>query len=151
MQAKFLVPFLSLGLALQACAPKPPPPAPPPPPPPPPPHIGPPKAATCTVAPFQVTDGGTAAVVMRVSNEGGYCAAALTAASGKPYDAPLVPVLPRHGTPRVVKYDGKTSVEYVPDSGYAGPDNFVVHLIVKGLPTYTTLNVAVTVVGPGSN
>jgi len=148
VQAKFLFPLLSFGFALQACAPKPLPPAPPPPPPPPPPHIGPPKAAECTVAPFHVTDGGTAAVVMHVSGEGGYCAATLTAASGKPYDAPLVPVVPRHGTPRVVKYDGKTSVEYVPDAGFSGHDSFVVHLIVKGSPAYTTLNVEVTVAAP---
>jgi hypothetical protein len=145
VQAKFLVPLLGLGLALQACAPTPPPPAPPPPPPPPPPHIGPPKAAACTVAPFHVADGGTAAVDMHVSNEGGYCAATLTAASGNPFDAPLVPVLPKHGTPRIVKYDGKTSVEYTPETGYVGPDSFVVHLIVKGQPSYTTLNVSVTV------
>ncbi len=151
MQAKFLLSVFSLGLALQACAPKPLPPPPPPPPPLPPPHIGPPKAADCTVAPFHVTDGGTATVTMRVSNEGGYCAATLTAASGKPYDAPLVPEVPRHGTPRVVKYDGKTSVEYVPDTGFVGHDSFVVHLIVKGAPAYTTLKVAVTVTAPPKN
>ena len=82
---------------------------------------------------------------MRVSNEGGYCAATLTAASGQPFDAPLVPVLPRHGTPRIVKYDGKTSVEYTPETGYVGADSFTVHLIVKGQPNDTTLNVSVTV------
>jgi hypothetical protein len=151
VQAKFILPFLGLGLVLQACAPKAPPPPPPAPPPPPPPHIGPPQAASCLVVPFHVSDGGTVPVTMRVSNEGGYCAATLTADSGKPYDAPLVPVLPHHGTPRVVKYDGKTSVEYSADAGYVGPDNFEVHLIVKGNPAYTTLNVSVTVEGPARN
>lgn len=148
MPAKSLLSLLCLGLLLQACAPKAAPPPPPPAPPPPPPHIGPPAAADCTVAPFHVTDGGTTAVQMTLGNDGGYCAATLTAASGKPYDAPLVPLLPRHGTPRVVKYNGKTSVEYVPDPGFAGHDDFAVHLIIKGSPALTTLNVSVTVL-PG--
>lgn len=146
MQATKTISLLALALALQACQPKPVAPPPPPPPPAPPPHVGPPAAAKCSVAPFQVTDGGTATVEITVSNEGGYCAATLTAASGKPYDAPLVPVLPQHGTPRVMKYDGKTSVEYVPESGYSGKDHFVVHLLVKGSQAVTTLNVSVTAV-----
>jgi hypothetical protein len=105
-------------------------------------------ARACTVAPFQVTDGGTAAVSMTLSNEGGYCAATLTAASGKPYDAPLVPTLPLHGTPRVIKYNGHTSVEYIPNVGYVGHDSFVVHLEVRGKPGYTTLNVSAEVTAP---
>jgi hypothetical protein len=100
----------TLAVLLQGCA-QPPAPPPPPPPPPLPHHAGPPPAKTCTVAPFSVKDGGTADVQMTVSNEGGYCAATLTAASGQPFDAPLVPVPPLHGVPRVVKYNGKTSVE----------------------------------------
>ncbi len=127
-----------------------PPPAPPPPPAPLPPHIGPPPAKSCTVAPFKVTNGGTADIAMTVSNEGGYCAATLTADNGKPFDAPLVPVLPEHGTPRVVKYNGKTSVEYTPDTGYVGHDSFVVHLLEQGAPGHTTLNLSVTVVPRGA-
>ncbi|HTZ70338.1 MAG TPA: hypothetical protein VMB71_06785 [Acetobacteraceae bacterium] len=120
--------------------------APPPPPPVPlPPHIGPPPAHACTVAPFHVSDGGTATVTMKVSNEGGYCAATLTATNGEPYDAPLVPVMPQHGTPRVVKYNGKTSVEYTPNDGYMGHDSFVVHLLERGKPGYTTLNMSIDV------
>jgi hypothetical protein len=145
VQARSLAAFLSLGALLAGCA-KPPPPvveAPPPLPP----HLGPPPAATCVVAPFKVADGGTAAVNMKISNDGGYCAATLTAASGQPFDAPLVPAKPAHGDEEVVKYNGKTSVEYVAKPGYVGPDAFVVHLIVKGQPGFTTLNVAVDVVG----
>ncbi len=149
MSVKFLLPVLMLGLAVQACAPKPAEPAPPPPPPPPPPHIGPPAAETCVVAPFHVADGGTAAVDMTVSNEGGYCAATLTTAAGQPYDAPLIHAMPDHGTPRVVRYNGKTSVEYVPGAGFTGHDHFTVALIEKGSQADTTLNVSVTVVPPG--
>jgi hypothetical protein len=110
-----------------------------------PPHAGPPPARLCTVAPFSVKTGGTADVAMVVSNEGGYCAATLTADSGQPYDAPLVHVEPLHGIDHIVKYNGKTSVEYTPQPGYVGHDSFVARLIERGQPGYTTLNVSVTV------
>ncbi len=100
------------------------------------------------MTPFKVADGGSATVEMTVSNEGGYCATTLTAASGQPYDAPLVPVLPEHGTPRVIKYNGKTSVEFVPSVGFIGHDSFVVHLLVRGKPGYATLNMSLTSVPP---
>lgn len=115
-----------------------------------PPHMGPPPAQSCTVAPFHVTDGGTAAINMVVSNDGGFCAASLTAGNGEPFDAPLVPVKPLHGDDAVVKYNGKTSVEYSARTGYVGHDSFTVHLILKGQSGYTTLNVGVDVQPVGS-
>ncbi len=133
---------LMLGAALVGCAkPEAPPPAPPPTALPP--HAGPPPAAQCSVNPFSVRDGGTANVVMSVSNEGGYCAATLTTEGGVPFAAPLVPVAPLHGIPRVVRYNGKTSVEYAPQPGFVGHDSFIVKLIVRGKPGYTTLNMSV--------
>ena len=97
------------------------------------------------MAPFQVADGGSATVTMAVSSEGGYCAATLLAGNGRPFDAPLETVLPAHGKARVVKYNGRTSVEYTPVAGYAGADSFTVRLILRDRPGYTTLNVSVTV------
>lgn len=147
VQAQTLVILAALAATLAACA-KPPAPvaeAPPalrP-------HLGPPPAASCSVAPFHVADGGSASVSMTVSSEGGYCAATLVAGSGRPYDAPLVPLLPAHGSARVVKYSGKTSVEYAPVAGYVGADTFTVKLILRGVPGYTTLSVAV-MVGSGA-
>lgn len=146
MQAPKLAPFLSalaLGGLLSSCA-KPPAPvveAPPPLPP----HLGPPPAARCEVAPFHVADGGTAAVSMVVSNDGGFCAATLVAGNGNPYDAPLVPAKPLHGDDSVVQYNHKTSVEYSANPGFVGHDSFVVKLILKDQPGYTTLNVSVDV------
>ncbi len=149
MQPRLAVPSfasgtLVLALLLSGCA-KPPAPVAEAPPPPLPLHRGPPLAALCTVAPFHVTDGGTAAVSMTVSNDGGYCAATLMAGNGQPYDAPLVPARPLHGDETVVRYNGKTSVEYAATPGYAGPDSFTVRLILRGQSGYTTLNVTVNV------
>jgi hypothetical protein len=133
-----------LALLLQGCA-QPVPQPPPAPPPPLPPHAGPPLARVCTVSPFAVKTGGSADITMVVSHEGGYCAATLTADSGQPYAAGLVHVSPLRGVPRVIKYNGKTSVEYAPQPGYVGHDSFIVQLIERGQPGYTTLNVSVTV------
>ena len=133
-----------LGALLQGCAkPEAPPPAGPPPPLPP--HAGPPPAQRCTVTPFTVKDGGSADVGMSLSNEGGYCAATLLSEGGVPFATFLVPVPPLHGIPRVIPYNGKTSVEYAPQPGFTGHDSFIVKLILHGRPGYTTLNMSVDV------
>jgi hypothetical protein len=92
-----------------------------------------------------VKDGGNADVVMSLSSEGGYCAATLLTDEGVPFAAGLVPVTPLHGIPRVVRYNGKTSVEFAPQPGFVGHDSFIVKLIVHGKPGYTTLNMSVNV------
>ena len=118
-------------------------------PPPLPPHQGSP-ATVCTVAPFHVADGGTATVSMVVSNDGGYCAASLSAGNGQPYDAALVHTKPIHGEDMVQHYNGKTSVEYSAKPGYVGHDSFPVQLILKGHAGYTTLQVNVDVQPAGT-
>ncbi len=151
MQPRLAVPTLVSGtlafaLLLSGCA-KPPAPVAEAPAGPLPLHRGPPPAASCSVAPFHAADGGTTAVSMTLSNDGGYCAATLTAGNGQPYDAPLVPIRPLHGDETVVRYNGKTSVEYAAKPGYVGPDSFTVRLILRGQSGYTTLNVTVNVQG----
>ncbi len=151
MQPRLAVPTLASGtlafaLLLSGCG-KPPAPVAEAPAAPLPLHRGPPPAALCTVTPFHATEGGTTAVNMTISNDGGYCAATLTAGNGQPYDAPLVPARPLHGDETVVRYNGKTSVEYSATPGYVGPDSFTARLILRGQSGYTTLNVTVTVQG----
>lgn len=148
LSAFLLLPAAAASLVVCGCQ-KPPAPvaeAPPPLPP----HLGPPPAAICNVAPFKVADGGTTPVSMTISNDGGYCAASLTAASGQPFDAGLVPAKPLHGDETVVRYNQKTSIEYAAKRGYAGHDGFTVHLIIKGQPGYTTLNVGIDVQPAGA-
>ena len=134
---------LTLGLLVSACQKPPaavveaPPPLPP--------HLGPPPAALCTVAPVHVADGASGAVAMTISNDGGFCAAALTNDAGQPFDAPLVPAKPLHGDQTVVKYNGKTSIEYAAKPGFVGHDSFVVKLITRGKVGYTTVNLSIDV------
>lgn len=134
-------------VALAGCEKPPPPAPPPPPPPPPPPHVGPPPAVRCDVSPVDLPDGGAAAVTLTLSNEGGYCAVALTGTGGKPFDAPLLSTLPKHGVVKVIRYNGKNSVEYVPATGYVGADAFTVRFIRAGKPGYAVLSATVTIAG----
>ena len=135
---------LVLCAVLQGCA-KPEAPPPPPPAAPLPPHAGPPAARQCSVVPFTIKDGGSADVTMTLSSEGGYCAASLLSDEAVPFAVGLVPVPPLHGVSRVVHYNGKTSVEYSPQPGFVGHDSFIVKLIVRGKPGYTTLSMSVNV------
>ncbi len=146
MQARHLASFLTIGAVLAGCD-KPPVVVLAPPPPPLPPHLGPPPSGLCSVAPFKVADGGTVTVSMTIGSDGGYCAARLTDDAGTAFAAGLVPQKPAHGENSVVKYNGKTSVEYfVTHPGFVGHDSFVVKLITaKSQPGYTTLNVSVDV------
>ena len=111
-----------------------------------PPHYGPPPAQICTLAPFTLAEGGSTAVAMTASSDGGYCAIHASEAAGGPFDVGIEPVPPEHGTARIIRYNGQTSIEYVARAGYVGPDRFVAELIRQGQPGYTTLRVAVSVI-----
>ena len=111
-----------------------------------PPHYGPPPAQTCTLAPYTLAEGGTTAVAMTVSSDGGYCAIHASEAAGGPFDVGIEPSPPEHGTAHIIKYNGQTSVEYIARAGYVGADKFVAELIRQGQPGYTTLSVSVSVV-----
>lgn len=144
MYVRSIVTLLLAGVLLDACA-QPAPQAAAPPPAPLPPHLGPPRAANCSVTPFTLADGGTAEVRMTVGNDGGYCPIRLSRKNGGPYDAGLEPVPPHHGKTLIVRYNGQTSIEYLPNPGFVGQDSFVARLVVRSTPGYTTLNVSVTV------
>ncbi len=141
MNARAILALAAIGLAVQGCTPKPriaaaPMPL----------HYGPPPARLCRIVPFTLSEGASTPVRMTTSNDGGYCAIMVTQKAGGAFDAGLEPVQAAHGTALIIKYNNQTSIEYVPEQRYAGPDAFEVKLIVRGQPGYTTLNVAVSVV-----
>lgn len=141
MNARVILGFAAISLAVQGCSPKPPlaPTAEMPL------HYGPPPARVCTLSPFALTDGAATPVAMTISNDGGYCAIMVTQKDGNAFAAGLEPTQPAHGSALIIKYNNKTSIEYVPETSYAGADAFSVKLITREVPGYTTLNVAVTV------
>ncbi len=111
-----------------------------------PPHYGPPPARTCTLAPFTLAEGASTAVAMTVSSDGGYCAIHASETAGGPFDVGIEPTQPDHGTARIIRYNGQTSIEYIARTGYVGADKFVAELIRRGQPGYTTLTVSVAVI-----
>lgn len=132
-----------VGMVLAACAHKAPPPAPQPPPPSTgegkydllgessqcqPPHI------------INVPAGVAQNLTLTFGNDGGWCALRLSR-NGKPFDAGLLPVLPKNGVVFIHKVAGFTRIDYTPNAGFFGTDAFTVKL----LPGYLPVHVAVTI------
>jgi hypothetical protein len=142
MMARAIVPFLSAAalLALQGCA-----------------HQAPRPSAPvyaidfqgaakqCTV-PKQVDlqPGKTADATMAVTNDGGWCAIAVAQSGPEPYAAGLLTGRPAHGKVYIHPVGDQTRIDYTPETGFGGTDQFEVKLI----PGDEVLRVAVTVQGP---
>ena len=78
---------------------------------------------------------------MKVGNTGGWCGLSVHQAGPKPYDAGLLTGRPAHGSVTIHEVGDNTRIDYVPDRGYVGPDNFRVKL----LPGDAVLQIAVEV------
>jgi hypothetical protein len=98
-------------------------------------------AKTCS-PPKDVTAaaGKTTEAAMSVVNDGGWCAMTLDN-SGKPYDAGLLTSPPTHGKVYIHKVGDDTRIDYTPDSGFVGADQFTLKLV----PTDAVLSLKVTV------
>ena len=99
-------------------------------------------AKVCETPNVSPAAGKSTDVAIRVGNGGGWCGLSVHQDGPKPYDAGLLAARPEHGTVTVHSVGDNTRIDYVPDSGYAGPDSYSVNL----LPGSATLKVAVTVV-----
>lgn len=76
---------------------------------------------------------------MTVGNDGGWCGITVDN-NGHPFDAGLLVARPAHGRVLVHSVGDATRIDYTPNPGYAGPDNFSVRL----LPTEGMLHTTVT-------
>ncbi len=78
---------------------------------------------------------------MQVSNEGGWCG--ITAnRGGAAFDSYLLDVRPVHGRVFAHRVGGNTRIDYTPDRGFVGTDQFAVRLIpgngvIQGAVTVT--------------
>ncbi len=134
-----------LGLALlQGCAPKPQiveaaPPSPD--------LYGRMKAAGCEVTPIVLRDGGESSTTMTVTNDGGYCAAAVADTAGRPFEVGLVTATPVHGKPLIHTVGARTEIDYAPATGFTGSDSFIVQLRAPKADSLLHVTVVVTPVG----
>ncbi len=94
------------------------------------------------VAPEIVTipDGVAQNLSLSFGNDSGWCALRLTH-GGKPFDAALLPVMPKNGVVFIHKVASFTRIDYTPNAGFSGTDAFTVKL----LPGYLPLHVTVTI------
>lgn len=97
-------------------------------------------AKSCSAPAPTLKDGGEAQSEMKVGNDGGWCGITV-AKNGKPYEAGLLTGMPAHGKVLVHTVGDNTRIDYTPDRGYAGQDQFTVTL----LPGSAMLRVSVTV------
>jgi hypothetical protein len=97
-------------------------------------------AKSCSAPAPALKDGGEAQSEMKVGNDGGWCGITVSK-DGKPYAAGLLTGMPAHGKVLIHTVGDDTRIDYTPDRGYAGPDQFTVTL----LPGETALRVSVTV------
>jgi hypothetical protein len=97
-------------------------------------------AKSCNVPAVTPVAGKDTPVVMKLANDGGWCAFAVNNA-GKPYDAGLLLTAPAHGKVLIHTVGNDTRVDYTPAARYAGPDAFTVRLI----PGDALLQASVTV------
>ena len=89
---------------------------------------------------LNAASGRTTEAALAVVNDGGWCAMTLDN-GGKPYDAGLLTVPPAHGKVYIHKVGDDTRIDYTPDSGFVGDDQFTLKLV----PTDAVLAVKATV------
>jgi hypothetical protein len=125
------------GLLLQACAEKPPGPAP---------RIfnadqvgG---AKICVVPKVAPVAGQETRAEVKVGNDGGWCGMTVSN-GGRPFSAGLLATPPAHGKVLVHTVGNDTRIDYTPDRGFAGADQFIARLI----PGDATIRASVSV-GP---
>jgi hypothetical protein len=104
------------------------------------------QAKTCEVARLSPVNGQTVDTAMKVDGNDGWCGLPLHQSDAKPYDAGLLLGRPAHGTVIIHEVGDATRVDYTPDRGYSGSDNFAVKLI----PGDAVIRISVDVTRPGA-
>lgn len=99
------------------------------------------RAKSCTVSTVDLSDGKPATATMTLGNDGGWCGVTVAQSGKKPFAAGLVQTRAQHGQLNVHSVGDNTRVDYIPDPGFTGADQFAVRL----LPGNPVLSVNVTV------
>jgi hypothetical protein len=98
-------------------------------------------AKTCVAPAASPQDGQAVLAQIQVSNEGGWCGVTLNR-GGVAYDSYLMVTRPTHGKVFAHHVGTNTRIDYTPDPGFVGTDNFAIRLI----PGNGVLEGAVTVI-----
>ncbi len=80
-------------------------------------------ASVCEPSHPTLVPGTVAQAEMKMNNDGGWCAVRV-ADAGKPFAVGLVHDRPSHGRVLIRMAGDQTFLDYLPASGYSGPDSF---------------------------
>lgn len=101
-------------------------------------------AKVCNVPNVDPVAHATAAVEIKMANDGGWCGLPVHQEGPKPFGAGLLEKRAVHGDVLIHEVGDDSRIDYTPDRGFAGKDAFVVRLI----PGDATLRVSVIVAPP---
>ena len=99
-------------------------------------------AKVCDAGKVSPVAGASAEAAIKLVNDGGWCAISVHQAGPKPFDAGLLTTRPAHGNVLIHEVGDDTRIDYTPERGFTGSDNFTVKLI----PGNASIHTAVTVV-----
>ena len=99
-------------------------------------------AKVCQVPKVTPTDGQATEVPMGLGNDGGWCGLPVQRGDA-PFSAGLLTSRPTHGSVLIHQVGDFTRIDYRPDRGFTGADNFTVKLVPGG----AILRINVTVTG----
>ena len=85
-------------------------------------------AKSCSAPRVEPTGSQPTSLAMKLVNDGGWCGV-LASKSGRPFTAGLVTIRPKSGKVYVHTVGDNTRIDYTPDRGFAGGDNFTVKLV----------------------
>lgn len=102
-------------------------------------------ASVCDAPAPTLSSGGVVGATMRMSADGGFCAAHFSEPGQMPYAAGLVTRIAQHGQTLIYNYNGATVVNYTPTAGYLGPDSVTIELVAGPGQPRSTVNLAITV------
>jgi hypothetical protein len=98
-------------------------------------------ARSCDVGQISPASGQSTEAAMKLGNDGGWCGLPVHQDGPKPFDAGLLTARPAHGNVLIHEVGDDTRIDYTPDRGFTGNDNFSVKLV----PGNDTIRVAVVV------
>ena len=98
-------------------------------------------AAICEAQKLGAPAGQAITTAVKLGNDGGWCAVAVTQTDGQPFATGLLTTRPGHGKVLIHRVGDATRIDYTPDHGFTGADAFVVQL----LPGDATIRANVTV------
>ncbi len=101
-------------------------------------------AKVCDATKIDPVAGASSEAAIKVANDGGWCGIYVHQAGPKPFGAGLLVKRPNHGSVTIHEVGDNTRIDYTPDHGFAGSDDFEAKLV----PGNAALQVKVTVIPP---